>query len=818
MDSSDSAMTARSPQVPRCLGGRYSLLSLIGRGGHGEVYCARDRITDDLVAVKVVEPSGCPVGPQARREIAALRSVQLPGVVRFLDEGADGRDVFLVMELVPGRPFPGCAVPAAWADLAETTRSLLEILAGVHAAGVVHQDITPTNVLVHEGRPTLLDFGVAWSGLDDEARRGGRSGTPAYMAPEQVEGAPVSSATDLFALGCVLFEALAGRPPFESDSADEQMSLRCRGEAPPLRALVPDAPSHVADLVDAMLQRDPRRRPSDAREALARLDGRPSQVDALSSSAGPPWTLDELRAMIIGPDRIFHVPEDGAAVIWARTGGERSRVRALVEAWVRVGLARRDGDRVVLNRATVDRLAQPEPTLALPPVAADDPAAVAYARAHAHAAAAAALPPGAPGRLGHLVLALPASPADALSDVVAEGVALARRALAEGRTGAGLAAVAEAWLTARRVGERVTPTVLREAFAAWTELALVDATPAAIDRALHELDLAQDFGRFADLTRLLRAAVVVHCSPARAFEEASALPVLAEPALERWRHAVRAQAARFGPLDRERALVESLRPWAMSSRDPADHAAFAGWEAWTLYRDGRYVEASDRHLTAAALESLPASRLASLLAAASALLEAWLPERARSLAVSARAVAAASRLPYLEARACWIERASDYRLHRPMEPDEGLVAAVKSVGVGSLHALVAMTEAAIAWRAADLPTARALAMEAFRQWSSAGRRWAPDMARALALACGARPQPGEVDLMAAEARRCPVPAAGLQVLALLALAGVDAPPVAAHDVARLAALVPAADHARRGAILSTYEALEHLRVAGAVTA
>jgi hypothetical protein len=800
-------MMANADPIPRRLGGRYSLLSLIGRGGHGEVWCARDHLTDDLVAVKVMEPSGCPVGPQARREIAALRAVQLPGVVRFLDEGTDDGDAFLVMELVRGKTFPGRRVPAAWADIAETTRSLLEILAGVHAVGVVHQDITPGNVLVDEGRPTLLDFGVAWSGLDDESRRGVRSGTPAYMAPEQVEGAPVSSATDLYAFGSVLFEALTGRLPFESDDTDELMAMRCQRDAPPLASFAPDAPAAVVQLVDAMLQRDPARRPRDAREALARLDGRPSQAEQLSAQPGAPWSLDELRAMIVGPDRLFHVPEDGAAVLWARTQGERSRVRAEIDAWVRVGLARRDGDAVVLTRAAVDRLAQPTPSLRALEAAESDPRVL----ARAHAAAAAALRPGSPGRLGHLVFALPASHDDALTEVVAEAVAVARLALDEGQPGAGLAALAEAWLTARRVGEPVRRPVLREAFALWSELALVDGTPVAIDRAVHELDRAQDFGRFTDLVLLLRAALAINCSPARAFAEASAIPAFAEPALERWRHTVRAQSARAGPLERERATVEALRPWAMASRDPRDHAAFADWEAWTLYRGGRYVEASDRHLAAAAMESRPAARLTSLLSAASALLEAWLPERALSLATAASAVAAASRLPYLEARAGWVERAALYRLERDAQPDEGFVVAVKAAGVGNLFANVAMTEAAFAWRAGDHETGRALATEAFRRWTTVGRRWAPDMARALALACGAEARPDELELLTNEALVCPVPAAGLQVLALLAPTGARAPRVDPAELERLAALVPAEFWSKRAAILSTDEALTLLR-------
>nr|MBK7065617.1 hypothetical protein [Deltaproteobacteria bacterium] len=136
---------------------------------------------------------------------------------------------------------------------------------------------------------------------------------------------------------------------------------------------------------------------------------------------------------------------------------------------------------------------------------------------------------------------------------------------------------------------------------------------------------------------------------------------------------------------------------------------------------------------------------------------------------------------------------------------------MRAVGVGGLYAMAALTEAAVAWRGGDARAARELAMAACREWSAAGRRWAPDMARALALACGAEAQPEEVTTLMREALACPVPTAGLQVLALLAVGRHPVSAVNTDDVARLAALVPTDAWMKRAAILSTDEALGHLR-------
>ncbi len=264
------------PVALRTIGGRYELLSQIGVGGHGEVWSAHDALTGAEVAVKLlkgVSPSA--YSPRVRREIAALRLLHVPGVVRLLDEGAEGDKVFVVMERLHGESFPGRPTPCAWDDIAETTVALLETLGRIHAAGVVHRDLKPANVLVDaSGRPTVLDFGVAWAPFETVSD-GPREvvGTPAYLAPEQVASEPIGPGTDLYAVGVMLFEALSGHTPFESEALTAMVYARVFRDAEPLRTRCPTAPRVACETVDALLRRRLEERPRSAADVIRMLRG-----------------------------------------------------------------------------------------------------------------------------------------------------------------------------------------------------------------------------------------------------------------------------------------------------------------------------------------------------------------------------------------------------------------------------------------------------------------------------------------------------------------------------------------------------------------
>ena len=265
---------------PGMLAGRYELLDIIGRGGFGVVHRALDVLTGDVVAVKLLRELSPLDLRRLRREIASLRLLRIPGVVRLLDEGevTDGPTDFeryLVMELVEGRPFPGDSVQT-WLDLAPTALALLETLERVHQAGVVHRDLKPANVLVTPtGAPVLLDFGLSLGSAvgDSATAQGMLVGTPAYLAPEQVLGERGDVRSDLYAVGVMLYEALAGRPPHTAPNMPALMQAKVLQVPPPLRTVAPHVTPHVADVVDRLLAAQPHHRPASAAQVVAGLAG-----------------------------------------------------------------------------------------------------------------------------------------------------------------------------------------------------------------------------------------------------------------------------------------------------------------------------------------------------------------------------------------------------------------------------------------------------------------------------------------------------------------------------------------------------------------
>jgi eukaryotic-like serine/threonine-protein kinase len=251
--------------------GRYRVGELLGRGAQGEVWRARDRLLDVDVAIKLVELRE-EERVRARREVSALRVLRVPGVVRLFDEGIHEGRAFFATELVEGDAFPGCAVPCDWPALEPLLLSLLETLTRVHAAGVLHLDLKPLNVLVANGRPVLVDFGLARFNVESTRDGGALFGTPAYLAPEQIRGGAVSAASDLYAVGVMAFEALTGRLPHDASDRRTLMRARLSTDAPPIASLA-EVPTPIALAIDSLLARDPSSRPRSAAHAVRELSG-----------------------------------------------------------------------------------------------------------------------------------------------------------------------------------------------------------------------------------------------------------------------------------------------------------------------------------------------------------------------------------------------------------------------------------------------------------------------------------------------------------------------------------------------------------------
>ena len=252
------------------LGGRFAVEEPIGEGGMGAVYSGVDRSTGARVAIKVVQATSSRTLDALRRfvrEAGAAASVTHPAVVRMLEVGvSDDGLLFQVQELVDGEPLARAARrPWSARDAARLGAVLSGALAAAHAAGVVHRDVKPDNVMLTGDAPglKLLDFGIAKlydavARSDDAMTRTGVIvGTPAYMAPEQVRGAAeVGDRADVYAAGVILFRLLSERHPFEAASAQETMMSRVLEAAPDVREFEPSVPEPLARASAAELARE----------------------------------------------------------------------------------------------------------------------------------------------------------------------------------------------------------------------------------------------------------------------------------------------------------------------------------------------------------------------------------------------------------------------------------------------------------------------------------------------------------------------------------------------------------------------------------
>ena len=269
---------AEVPVTSRVLGSRYRLGPLLGRGGMAEVFEGHDERLDRPVAVKVLRPEmAADPGIRDRFEVEARSAARLshPNVVAVFDTGEDGGTPFLVMERLPGETLADrmAAGPVDQAWLRRVAGDVLGALGAAHRAGIVHRDVKPGNILIaSDGCAKVADFGIAKS-LElagDVTGTGLLVGTPAYLAPERLDGRPATERSDLYALGVVLYEALAGSKPFAGDTPVAVANAVLNDVPPRLAALRPDVDPGLAAAVERAMARDPAARPATARE-LARL-------------------------------------------------------------------------------------------------------------------------------------------------------------------------------------------------------------------------------------------------------------------------------------------------------------------------------------------------------------------------------------------------------------------------------------------------------------------------------------------------------------------------------------------------------------------
>ena len=284
--------------MERRLAARYVLHEEVGVGGTARVYRGVDEHLGRPVAVKVLDTglaaSADPAGrDRFLRECRTAAGFDHPAAVTVYDAGEDGDDLYLVMELVDGETLAQRLArgPLPLSEALHVAQQVLAVLAIAHARGIVHRDVKPANVLLGaEGVVKLSDFGIAkrFDDLESSVTSTGMIiGTPRYLAPEQATGAPVTPAADVYAVGVLLYEMIAGHPPFAGESAIAIAVAQQTAPAPDIRAECPDVPVAVAGMIAAALSADPTARPASADEFAHALSNGPSVTAEMPAVAVP---------------------------------------------------------------------------------------------------------------------------------------------------------------------------------------------------------------------------------------------------------------------------------------------------------------------------------------------------------------------------------------------------------------------------------------------------------------------------------------------------------------------------------------------------
>jgi tetratricopeptide (TPR) repeat protein/predicted Ser/Thr protein kinase len=259
---------------------RFEVLQLLGQGGMGAVYKARDIELERLVALKLIRPdlaSHPEILRRFKQELILAREVTHRNVIRIFDLGQAQGIKFITMEYVEGRDLRGLLHEKGKMAPEEAVPIILQTAAALeaaHHAGVVHRDLKPQNIMVDkDSRVYVMDFGIARSlETPGMTQTGALMGTPEYMSPEQAKGEKVDARSDLFALGIIFYEMLTGNSPFKAETAMATMFKRTKERATPLAQLNFGVPGHLSDIVSKCLEIEPEQRYQSARAIIEDLE------------------------------------------------------------------------------------------------------------------------------------------------------------------------------------------------------------------------------------------------------------------------------------------------------------------------------------------------------------------------------------------------------------------------------------------------------------------------------------------------------------------------------------------------------------------
>ena len=310
-----SLVEIQDPLIGTTIAGRYRVEKVIGEGGMATVYRATQAHVDRACAVKVMNPAmaaDATVRERFRREAKSAQALAHPNIIEIFDQGElENGTPYMVMELLEGTTL-AALIEQARLPLARGVPIMIQMSRGIaraHDLGVVHRDLKPENTFVSRkpdgsDHVKILDFGIARSKADSRLTNAGELfGTPQYLAPERIMGGEAGPSVDLYALGVIFFEVTTGRLPFDANDPASLMVAHMKKVPPLARALAPEVPERLEALIAALLAKDPRARPVDARsvenelEALARAYSMPVPSEAEQDAASarvPVRTMPEL--------------------------------------------------------------------------------------------------------------------------------------------------------------------------------------------------------------------------------------------------------------------------------------------------------------------------------------------------------------------------------------------------------------------------------------------------------------------------------------------------------------------------------------------
>ncbi len=328
--------------------GKYKIVSKIGQGAMGEVYKAHDAVLNRMVAIKTITAdlgSDETLRKRFQREAQSAARLNHPNIITVYDYGEEHNKIYMAMELLEGIDLKQTIVQRAPLSLDEKLEIMDQICDGLvlaHAGDIVHRDLKPANIhLLANGQVKIMDFGLARLGGSEMTRTGMVMGTPHYMSPEQVRGERADSRSDIFSLGCVFYELLTYRKPFDADSMHAVLFKVMQEEPAPVTQFAPDVPHVLQDLLDRTLAKDPSQRLQDAAQLRAALH---MAREAIAAGRGD--------------DPLPELPAGDAPKSAAPTG------RAVAGPETRRPVAR--GDRTTATRSRA-RSATPRPAAVAPP-------------------------------------------------------------------------------------------------------------------------------------------------------------------------------------------------------------------------------------------------------------------------------------------------------------------------------------------------------------------------------------------------------------------------------------------------------------------